>query len=83
MKMTYGRRLDNWIDLSVPSGVTLCKCGRLFMRVFLRGSQGKPIEARLANHHIKYFAWDSFVSNTKRRRDGGRAGAGAKFMGEW
>lgn len=53
------------------------------MRVFLRGSQGKPIEARLANHHIKYFAWDSFVSNTKRRRDGGCAGAGAKFMGEW
>lgn len=54
------------------------------MRAFLRGSQGKPIEARLANHHIEYFAWDSLVSNMKRRRrDGGCAGAGAKFMGEW
>lgn len=42
------------------------------MRVFFvlwRGSQGKPIEARLANHHIKYLHGDRLVSNTKRKRE--------------
>lgn len=45
--------------------------------VLWRGSQGKPIEARLANEPShKVLAWDRLVSNTKR--DGGCAGAGAK-----
>lgn len=49
-----------------------------------RGSQGKPIEARLANHHIKYLHGTAGFRTRRgnmRRRDGGCAGAGAKFDG--
>lgn len=34
--------------------------------VLWRGSQGKPIEARLANDHIKYLHRDCLVLNTKK-----------------
>lgn len=48
------------------------------MREFLRGSQGKPIEARLANHHIKYLHGTAWF----RTRRGGGETAGVQGQGQ-
>lgn len=61
----------------------------LYASIFVlwRGSQGKPIEARLANHHIKYLHGDRLVSNTKRKREEERRrvcrGRGKIYGGGW
>jgi hypothetical protein len=85
--LTYGL-VNGWVDLSVLSGVAHAGVDDSLCENFVlwRSSQGKPIEARLANDHIKYLHGDRLVSNTKRaetasRRGGGRGKSGGVAIG--